>query len=149
MFMADQVFKFSIKLSFFCISSCKVWEVLEAVKKFLLFWKGYLNIDNTLSCVSENVDHKLYTCFDNCNMVFVTSHKLECVWRSLFRKAYNELDIQYTWVTCLNASMMSLDSSMSLNIPSNFTVNPLPHSEGKTMLEIINKSTIMGQTTKK
>jgi len=51
--------------------------VLEAVKKFLIFLKGYLNIDNTLSCVSENVDHKLYTCFDNCHMVFVTSHKLD------------------------------------------------------------------------
>ena len=32
-------------------------------------------------------------------------------------------------LTCLNASMISLDSSMSLNMPSNLLVKPPPHSE--------------------
>lgn len=32
--------------------------------------------------------------------------------------------------TCLNWIMMSLDSSMSLNIPSSLLVNAAPHSGG-------------------
>lgn len=33
-------------------------------------------------------------------------------------------------LTCLNCTMMSLESSISLNIPSNLLVNAAPHSEG-------------------
>lgn len=36
-------------------------------------------------------------------------------------------------VTCLNCTMMSLESSMSLNIPSNLLVNAAPHSEKQTL----------------
>lgn len=32
-------------------------------------------------------------------------------------------------LTCLNCTMMSLESSMSLNIPSSLLVNAAPHSE--------------------
>lgn len=40
-------------------------------------------------------------------------------------------NIKHEKQTCLNAVLRSFDSSISLNIPSNFVVKAAPHSENR------------------